>query len=270
MAYEILIPEELKGKRIRSLYTFFNGFRAVDWRNLYYGFFVDRRDIEELPKCGSIPSNYGCILFVNFIYDVDKFVEYAKSEVDSDTLADVIAKIGEEEYTHISELFEADLVRKITTSHPAVVSSVDIELLVPVVVTIDRLPEDLEEAVALFERQANRMKAIRDYYLNLQPPVFDAEIHQWNVQYVDPTAVEEHILTLCEEDGGKEFDIEVFAEMVRGDAEEAPEQLGYVLILRLEQDAKLTIKKLEKVIDQALAPIKQHISKQTCLANLLV
>jgi len=270
LAYELLIPEELKGKSIRNLYTFINRFRAVDWRNFYYGFSIDLVDIEKLPKCGSIPCNYGCIVFVNFFYDVEKFIEYAKGEVDSDILADLKEKVEtEEDYVVIHELFEADLVQRIATSHPAVVSGVDLELLVPVVVKVDTLPEDLEKAIALFEQQAARLKAIWDYHLNLPPPIFDAEIHQWNIQYVDPADVEEHILSLCEESDEEDFDIGAFADLIYEDVYEAPKEPGYILVLRLEQDAKSTIKKLEKVIDQALSPIKQHISRRTCVVNLV-
>ncbi len=269
MTYEIFIPKSLKGKRIRSLYTFIYQFQAVDWKIFYYGFGVDQEDLEERQKCGSIPSNYGCILFVNFHLDATKFIEYVKGDVDSDTLVGIRGKIDEDEYIDINEWFERDQVRKVATSHPTVVSSVELELLVPVVITIDTLPEDIEETIALFEQQANRMKAIWDYYRNRPPPILDAEIHQWDTQYVDPAKVEGYITDLSEERNGQEFDIEFFAEEVHEDVEDAPEQPSYMLILRLEQDATLTIKKLEKVIDQALAPIKQHISKQACVANLV-
>ncbi|MDH5771198.1 MAG: hypothetical protein OEZ25_07930, partial [Candidatus Bathyarchaeota archaeon] len=68
MSFKILIHEGLKDRSIQDLYNFISRFQPTDWGLFYYGFTPTRKDVEGRPKCGSIPTNYGCIIFPVFHY----------------------------------------------------------------------------------------------------------------------------------------------------------------------------------------------------------
>lgn len=268
MPFKILIDEKLKDKSIRNLYDFINSFQSVDWGLFHYGFDLDRMDKEGMPKCGSTPTNYGCIIFPLFYYDGTKFLGYAGSHVARDELMDLKKQLKEEEFVDINSELERDVVRRIASSYPDVVESASIELILPVVVETDEIPQEMEDALRFFKRQSDRMKKLVDFCKNIPPPFLDVEVHQWNLQYADPKEVEEAVKHVGGE--GENFSMDYLGDHVISYLEEEPEEKGYVIILRTDQDAKLTIRELEKRLDKALAPIRKCISKKTCFVTLVL
>lgn len=89
------------------------------------------------------------------------------------------------------------------------------------------------------------------------------------MRYADPEEIEEAIKQRGEEEGREEFKDYLY-EGVVAELEEEPEGEGYIIILRTDQDAKLTIRQLEERLGSALGPIKQWISKKTCFVTLVL
>jgi len=177
--------------------------------------------------------------------------------------------LEEEEFVDIDSELERNVVRKIASKHPDVVESVSIELILPVVVKTDALPQEMEGALRFFKRQFERMKKLVDFCDDIPRPFADVEIHQWNLQYADPKEVREAAEHVSAEDEEEEFSMDYLGEVVAY-LEEEPEEKGYIIILRTDQDAKLTIRELEKRLEKALVPIKQSISKKTCFVTLVL
>lgn len=238
----------------------------MDWGLCHYGFGLNRRGIEG-PKCGSIPTNHGCIIFPLFYYDGAKFLEYAENDVAKGKLMDMKKQLEEEEFVELHGELERDVIIKIASSHPDVVESASIELILPVVVETDEIPQEMEGALGFFERQSDRMKKLVDFCKDIPPPFSDVEVHRWNLQYADPGEVEKAVKHVGGE--GEEFSMDYLNGVV-GYLDEEPEEKGYIIILRTDQDAKLTIRELEKRLDKALSPIKRCISKKTCFVTLVL
>ena len=270
ISFKILIHEGLKDRSIQDLYNFINRFQSIDWGLFYYGFAPTRKDIEGRPKCGSIPTNYGCIIFPVFHYDESKFIEYAKGYVSKGKLIDLEKKLEEEKFVDIQSELDRDMINKVVSGHPDVVESSAIELILPAIVKIEATPRKIEGALSFFQRQSERMKKLVDFCKNTPPPFIDVEVHQWNLRYADPEGVEEAVKKIGEREGKEEEFRDYLLEGVVAELEEEPEEKSYVIILRTDQDAKLTIRQLEERLEKALAPIKRCISKKTCFVTLVM
>ena len=264
MPFKILIHEGLKDKSIRDLYNFINRFQSMDWGLFYYGFALTRKDMEGKTKCGGIPTNYGCIIFPVFYYDEYKFIERAEGHVPNGKLMDLKKKLEEDKFEDIQGELDRNVIDTVASEHPDVVESVAIEIILPAIVKVEAMPPKIEDALRLFQSQSQRMKKLVDFCKNIPPPFTDVEAHQWNLRYADPEQVEEVIKQI----GNEEFR-DHFFEGVVAELEEEPEEKGYVIILRTDQDAKLTIRQLEERLEKALAPIKRCISKKTCFVTLV-
>ena len=261
MPFKILIHEDLKDRSIQDLYNFINKFQSIDWGLFYYGFAPTLKDIKGRPKCGSIPTNYGCIIFPVFHYDDSKFIEHAKGHVSKEKLIDLKKKLEEDKFVDIPGELDKDVINKIASKYPDVVESVAIELILPAIVKIEAMPQKIEGALRFFQGQSKRMKKLIDFCKNTPSPFTDLEVHQWNLRYADPEEVEEVVKHVSK----GEFSEYLFEEAVAELEEE-----GYIIILRTDQDAKLTIRQLEERLEKALAPIKGCISKKTCFATLVM
>ena len=269
MSFKIFIQEELKDKSIQELYNFIDRFQSIDWGLFHYGFALTRKDVEAKPKRGSIPTNYGCIIFPVFYYDASKFIEYAEGHVPKDKLMDLKKKLEEDKLVDIQSELDRDVIIKVASEHPDVVESSAIELILPAIVKIETTPQKIEGALRLFQSQSERMKKLVDFCKNIPRPFTDVEVHQWNLRYADPEEVEEAVKKIGEREAEEEFKDYLF-ERVVAELEEEPEEKGYIIILRTDQDAKLTIRQLEERLEKALAPIKQCISKKACFVTLVM
>ena len=270
MPFEILIHEELKDRSIQGLYNFINRFQSMDWGIFYYGFAPTRKDIERRPKRGSIPTNYGCIIFPVFYYNQSRFIEHAKGHVSKEKLIDLKKKLEEDKFVDIQSELDRDVVNKVASEHPDVVESSAIELILPAIVNIEATPPKIEDALRLFQSQSERMKKLVDFCKNIPPPFTDVEVHQWNLRYADPEGVEEAVKKIGEREGKEEEFKDYLFEEVVAELEEEPEEKGYIIILRTDQDAKLTIRQLEERLEKALTPIKRCISNKTCFVMLVL
>ena len=265
MSFKILIHEKFKNKSIRNLYKFINRFQLMDSGLFYYGFGLTQKDMEERPKCGSIPTNYGCIIFPVFYYNQSKFIEHAEGYIPKGKLIDLKKKLGEDKFGDSQVELDKDVINKVASEYPDVVESVAIELILPAIIKIEATPRKIEGALRFFKGQSKRMEKLVDFCKNMPPPFTDVEVHQWNLRYKDPEEVEEVVKHVSEE----EFSEYLFEEVV-AELEEEPEEKGYVIILRTDQDAKLTIRQLEERLEKALAPIKRCVSKKTCFVTLVM
>ena len=259
MGFKIFINDKLKDKSIRNLYTFINKLQSVDWRLFYYGFdFLH-------PKCGSIPTNYGCIIFTPFFYHEAKLIEYADDSETRDKMMILRKKLEESSVDIETELFsERDVIKKIASKHPDVVKSVGIELILPL--KVDTIQER-EDAEKFFKRQHRRMKELANFSEYIPEPFDNAEVWQWDLPLADPREVGKMMKHIRGE-GEEEFRIGMLGNGVIAYLEEEQKEKVYVMILTGVPDAELTIKELEKCLDEALAPIKQCISKKTCFVTL--
>lgn len=236
MSFKILVNERLKDRSIRDLYNLINRFQSVDWGIFYYGFALTRKDIEKTPKCGSIPTNYGCIIFPLFYYDEAKFIERAEGYLPKTKIMDLKRELEEDEFVDIHGELERDVINRVASEHPDVVESAAIELILPAVVKIEAIPRKLEGALRLFQRQSKRMKKLVDFCKDIPPPFTDVEVHQWNLRYAEPAEVEETVKHIGEEEGKEEeFSMDYFFDEVIGELEEELEEKGYVIILRTDQ-----------------------------------
>lgn len=265
MSFKILIHEKIKNKSIHDLYNFINRFQLIDLGLFHYGFGLAQKDMEERPKCGSIPTNYGCIIFPVFYYNQSKFIGHAEGYVPKDKLMDLTKKLEKDKFVDIQGELDKDVINKIASECPDVVESVAIELILPAIVEIEAMPRKIEGALRFFQGQSKRMKKLVDFCKNTPPPFTDVEVQQWNLRYANPDEVEEVVKHVSKE----EFSEYLF-EGVVAELEEEPEEKGYVIILRTDQDAKLTIRQLEERLEKALAPIKGCISKKTCFVTLVM
>lgn len=179
---------------------------------------------------------------------------------------DMRKKLEEDKFVDIQSELDRDVINKVASEHPDVVESSAIELILPAIVKIEATPRKIEDALRLFQRQSKRLKKLVDFYKNIPPPFIDVEVHQWNLRYADPEVVEEAIKHIGKEEEFKDY----LFEGVVAELEEEPEEKGYVIILRTDQDAKLTIRQLEERLENALAPIKRCISKKTCFVTLVM
>jgi hypothetical protein len=266
MTFKVLISDKLKDRSLQSLFDFINGLQSADWGLAYYGFGVDRRDIQASPKRGSIPTNYGCIIFPLFYYNEMEFIKYAEEYLDNDKWLDLKNKFKEEGFIDISSEVDDDVIRKVASEHPSVVESAQIELILPVIVNVENIPGTLEGALRFFKRQSKRMEKLVDFSKKVPAPFDDVEVHQWNMHYADPRDIDD----VVKRAGGDEELIKDYLHGIVAELEEEQEEKGYVIILRTAQDAKLSIRQLEKRLDEALAPVKRHISRKTAFVTLVL
>ena len=248
------------------MYNFINGFQSMDSGLFYYEFGLTQKDIEGRQKCGGIPTNYGCMMFPIFHYDDAKFIKCVKGRVPKSKLMYLKKKLEEDKFVDIQGELDRDVINKVTSEYLDVVESVAIEIILPAIAKVEAMPPKIEGALRLFQSQCQRMKKLVDFCKNLPPLFTDVEAHQWNLRYADPEQVEEVIKQI----GNEEEFRDRFFEGVVAELEEEPEEKGYVIILRTDQDAKLTIRQLEERLEKALAPIKRCISKKTCFVTLVM
>jgi len=266
MSFRILINENLKNRSIRDLYDFINKFQSVDWGLFYYGFGIEGRDLERFPKCGSIPTNYGSIIFPDFSYDTNQFIDRAEGLLPKGIVEDLKKVLEEDEFIVIRDELDRDMIKKVVTKYPNVIDSVDIELILPVIVNVDVFPNNLEDAFFLYEKESKRMKEIADFCKEIPPPFYDVEVHQWDCHYAEPETVEKAIKNLDE----KELSTDYLLDGIIAELDEELEEKGYILLLRTNQNVKLKLKELEMRLDEALSQIKPCISMKTCFVTLVL
>lgn len=266
MPLKILINDKLKDKSVRELYCFIKGFQKIDWHRFYYGFGLDGEVLERRPKLGSIPTNYGCIIFPSFYYDKAKFIKYAEGRLHKDRIEGLKKKLEEEEFFDLEDEVEEDVVMEIASKHPEVVDCVDIELILPVIMGVDEIPPTLEGAATLFEKEYKRMKELVRFCKKRASLFMDLETHQWDMPYADPREVAHAMKGVAEEDVASLKDRldEIVCDL------EEPAEKGYVLILRANQSAELKLRSLEKRLGDALAPIIRHITRKTAFVTLVL
>jgi len=273
MAFKILIDDNLKDKRVQDLYSFITGFQSVDWG--LSNFNLDLHD----SKCGSIPTNYGCILFPSFWYTETRFIEYAKGFVEESKLKVLKKELKEQELVDIDSMLvaEKEVVQEIVSKHPDIVESVSTRLVLPAILEVDAIPQKMEDALTLFEQQSYRLKNLLDFCSDMKERVRTGRaepfedflgVHQWNLQYADPREVEEAVKLIVEKHKEESY-IDHVRDKVITHLREKPKQKGYVIILYAFPDAKLTIRELEKLFDNGLAPVRQYLSKKTCFVTLM-
>jgi hypothetical protein len=271
MSFKILVNENFKDTSIRELYNFINVSQSVDWGLFYYGFALSENNIKGRPKCGSIPTNYGCIIFPNFYYDEAKFLKNSEEYLPKEKLVDLKNRLEKDDFIDLENELDRDIIYKIASEHLDVVESSSIELILPVIIKIKDLPPNIKDALKLFQSQSKRMKKLKDFCDGIPPYFDDVEVHQWNLHYAEPDEIEEAIGHITEEEYKEEdFSMDYLIDEFIADLEEEPEEDGYVIILRTDQDANIKLRELEYKLDEALTPIKQYISKKTCFVTLVL
>ena len=176
MPYRILVNENFKNMSIRELYNFINVSQSVDWGLFYYGFALSEKNIEGRSKCGSIPTNYGCIIFSSFYYNEVKFLENSEDYLPKEKWVDLKNRLEKDDFIDIEYELDRDIIYKIASEHLDVVESLSIELIIPVIVKIKDLPPNIEDALKLFRSQSRRMKKLNEFCNVIPSPFIDVTL----------------------------------------------------------------------------------------------
>jgi hypothetical protein len=228
--FKILLPQKLKDESIRDMKDFIEFFQS---------------------KLGSVPTSYGCLVFLEFGYDEEKLLEFAKQYKSSEALAEIKKAYDKGAFLELKEGFDEQTLNAIVSAHADVIGWTMVKLLIPI------LPSRLKR-VKLFADDIYYGKKEGLFFSDAEGP------RKANLRYLDIKDVEAAMNDNTDEEGN--LDIEMLWHTILEYTEDEEWKEGYVLILHGEVEAEITLKKAEAKIDEALSPIKNSIFAKSVLS----